>query len=1019
MATREELELVLKARNEASAAFAALDKQLQQFSRSAKDTSEQAKKLSVSSAQVADSIGRVATKIASSASAFGLPAEAFRAIDDAADVAELGLKGVEGGLRSAVTASTAFSAATLGAVGAAAALGASLGTLLLKIPAVQKAADSAAASLYKMVTGMDAAALAKGPAGFDQSKIAASNAAAQKKQLEALKAAGLSGKEIAKIFGGVIPKALEGSVKAWDAATQAAEQHRLEIEALAASLSGADLEKQLADMAEALANGIKLTESGKQQIAETVGKGIADGVAIPASLIPIQQEVVARQIQEIIDGAIAKTTKKGTTTSLWDSVLGGGKEGVAGSKGVTDMLDRAAAGDKAIEDAARSAAAAQQALGARFIQAGQELQAFGSQIGGVFGALVSGIGMATAAWGDYQASAKGAADKTQLAVAALGAVAHAAGASMDSASGGKRALAGAASGAKLGMMVGSVIPGVGTVIGAAAGAVIGGIAGALKKPSWVKVGQEAGKILGTEVSKELAKQIEATAKELDVSIATASLLNLGDAMSQSGESAVSFGSEMSTLLKGIADGSVPATEGIAEMGEAFNQLAEEASAGSVAAMASMGALAQQARALGQEIPEITAAVEAAVSESAGALGALGGIKIVDADDARAQAAIFLNIFNGVLATEGIVAAAQALQPAIKTFQEQLASAGISKDVASTILGPINSAMSLMKNELTRGGAEGAQALKTILEGQLKSGFLDTGTFGAIQQQAKTAFDQMVKGGADSKAAFMAIAPLLAQIQQTAAATGTAVDSQTQALIDSAKAAGVAFPISPMERMVELMEVMVQGMGFEVPSAIQATASSISNTLPAATASAAAAASASLVTITGAAQETSTSFVAAFQGVGDQITSAITPGAVAIESQISQAFAAAGQDAQAFLSQLRLIGGTRLDIPIGFGGLGGLGGDFGIPSFAGGSGGIRDFGAGEAAILHGKEGVFTDRQLREMLREAVVAGARSGNAGGGVVHAVLELDGRTIARTQASNVRRNRGSTLTQNRKGHL
>lgn len=37
---------------------------------------------------------------------------------------------------------------------------------------------------------------------------------------------------------------------------------------------------------------------------------------------------------------------------------------------------------------------------------------------------------------------------------------------------------------------------------------------------------------------------------------------------------------------------------------------------------------------------------------------------------------------------------------------------------------------------------------------------------------------------------------------------------------------------------------------------------------------------------------------------------------------------------------------------------------GVPEFAGGSYGIRDFGSGTLAMLHGREGVFTESQVRQ-------------------------------------------------------
>lgn len=67
-----------------------------------------------------------------------------------------------------------------------------------------------------------------------------------------------------------------------------------------------------------------------------------------------------------------------------------------------------------------------------------------------------------------------------------------------------------------------------------------------------------------------------------------------------------------------------------------------------------------------------------------------------------------------------------------------------------------------------------------------------------------------------------------------------------------------------------------------------------------------------------------------------------------------------------------------------------GGDRGIEGFSGGTGGLRDFGRGTLAVLHGREAVFTEAQLR----------AR--DARGPVVVQVV-LDGRVVAESTARHL----------------
>jgi plasmid stabilization system protein ParE len=80
---------------------------------------------------------------------------------------------------------------------------------------------------------------------------------------------------------------------------------------------------------------------------------------------------------------------------------------------------------------------------------------------------------------------------------------------------------------------------------------------------------------------------------------------------------------------------------------------------------------------------------------------------------------------------------------------------------------------------------------------------------------------------------------------------------------------------------------------------------------------------------------------------------------------------------------RLQATARSGVSVTYHSEGDLGG--GIEGFATGTGGIRDFGAGTLAMLHGREGVYTEAQVAKM--------------GGGeiVIHNVTYLDGEVVAR----------------------
>jgi hypothetical protein len=153
----------------------------------------------------------------------------------------------------------------------------------------------------------------------------------------------------------------------------------------------------------------------------------------------------------------------------------------------------------------------------------------------------------------------------------------------DSASALSRALGGAMVGAAAGEKIGALFGPIGAAIGAAGGAIIGAIAGIFHKPEWAKVADEAGKVLGTHISKALAEEIMKTSKDLHISIDASALLHLTDAIKESGKAATTFFPQMQQLLAGVAHGTIPAAQGVEALGSAFEMLQKEAEAGSVAA----------------------------------------------------------------------------------------------------------------------------------------------------------------------------------------------------------------------------------------------------------------------------------------------------------------------------------------------------------------------------------------------------------------------------------------------------
>jgi hypothetical protein len=226
-----ELAIILKAKAQVDQAFGQLDTQLKKTETQIKLTGKQMDSLHAEALRMnaqfqtstkraggfADAIGKTSTTLARSASMFGLNADALRALDDAADVAELGFKNL-------TTSAAGFNTASVGIVGAGLAIGFAIGGMLNKFEAVRNAAD-AALKATKSFFGIKTPEAAHGFGAEDRASLAAGAAAAAAKvaaigkQTAALKEQNKHAVENAR----VAKQASEAWVKGMEAARKASD----------------------------------------------------------------------------------------------------------------------------------------------------------------------------------------------------------------------------------------------------------------------------------------------------------------------------------------------------------------------------------------------------------------------------------------------------------------------------------------------------------------------------------------------------------------------------------------------------------------------------------------------------------------------------------------------------------------------------------------------------------------------------------------------------------------------------
>jgi hypothetical protein len=336
-----------------------------------------------------------------------------------------------------------------------------------------------------------------------------------------------------------------------------------------------------------------------------------------------------------------------------------------------------------------------------------------------------------------------------------------------------------------------------------------------------EVGRVAGNVLGMSLSHSLLETISKTAKDLGISVATAALLHLTDALKETGKAASGAIPQMMQLFAIAKQGGAVGAAAVDELGKAFTMLKTEAEAGSAAAARGMVQLIQEARKAGQVIPEIAAAVSKAMEDALSGLADFTkNFKITSPEDARAEAFIFASTFWAEVQEKGEVAAATAMLPAWQAMQDSLKAAGIDPAVVAEILAPMQAVFDALADDGIKKVIEGLDGASRAVKGLADAGYMTQGAFQGLEQVAGSSVDQIAqdligKGvpAADAqRQALQLCAPQLAQLAQLSQQYGIKLDANTQSLIDQAAAAGIAFPTDPLMQVISLLQQIADKLG---------------------------------------------------------------------------------------------------------------------------------------------------------------------------------------------------------------
>jgi len=345
-----------------------------------------------------------------------------------------------------------------------------------------------------------------------------------------------------------------------------------------------------------------------------------------------------------------------------------------------------------------------------------------------------------------------------------------------------------------------------------------------------KAEKEAGELLGFGISEALAESIADSADTLGVSLADAVLLSLPAAIEESGQAAVEFTGEILELQNAIADGSVPAAEGIEALGGAFELVASEAlEAGRVGDVA-LRTLIARSRELGQEVPEITAFVNAQLDQATTGLGRFVDSLAFVSEEAFATlgadaGVIFGATFDALVSERGLVGAVDALEGQFGTLRETLEE-NLGADAAAAITAPFAAAFNLLQDENLRPLVEGIDGLGQAFSALANADFLNIDQFRAAERASATLFDELIAGGADTRTSLTAIAPTIQAAISAAEQFGIPLSEDTQRLKDLAEQNGITFKTDPQQAMLDVLTAIAEVLGADIPASALAAQNAI-------------------------------------------------------------------------------------------------------------------------------------------------------------------------------------------------
>ena len=307
-------------------------------------------------------------------------------------------------------------------------------------------------------------------------------------------------------------------------------------------------------------------------------------------------------------------------------------------------------------------------------QVGGALRTLGIETTSAFGSMIVAAAQFGAALADRFGKGGIFGDLVSAGASGIAAIVAATGSGSQKERAVKGGLSGAAAGSQIGGLLGGAFGPAGAILGKTLGAAIGGSVGVLigifRGNKTRNLMKEIGKVWGVEISEELAKTIEKSAKDLGVTLKDATLLALPDLINEAGgiteKNFEQFAGGFSDLLKLVADGTLPLKEGLESVDETFVQLLESAQTMGVEGSISIGLMIAEMEKLGMVTEAATAfikdAAARAVTEFTPFLDMLNKHRNLTEEQAAAGLAVMLASFAAALKATGSLTQAMLMMP---------------------------------------------------------------------------------------------------------------------------------------------------------------------------------------------------------------------------------------------------------------------------------------------------------------------------------------------------------------------